>query len=89
MRRNILALSIAMGLAASMGSAIAGQSQLTVKHGYSQPRLAPPATRQASRTHSAHSPFGYPSGPGWTCAQVKRMARKARNVRRNRRAHRG
>jgi hypothetical protein len=28
-------------------------------------------------------------GPGWTHAQVKRMAKKRRNVLRNRRAHRG
>lgn len=28
------------------------------------------------------------AGPGWTFAQVKRMARKRRNVQRNRRAHR-
>jgi hypothetical protein len=28
-------------------------------------------------------------GPGWTFAQVKRMAKKRRNVLRNRRAHRG
>lgn len=31
----------------------------------------------------------YPQGPGWTIAQVKRMARKKRNQARNRRAHRG
>jgi hypothetical protein len=28
-------------------------------------------------------------GPGWSHAYVKRMARKRRNVLRNRRAHRG
>lgn len=31
----------------------------------------------------------YPQGPGWTVAQVKRMAKKKRNQARNRRAHRG
>ena len=31
---------------------------------------------------------GYQNGPGWTQAQVQRRARKARNVRRNRLAHR-
>jgi hypothetical protein len=30
----------------------------------------------------------YLRGPGWTQAKVKRMARKRRNVLRNRRAHR-
>lgn len=29
------------------------------------------------------------SGPGWTAAQVKRMAKKRRNQVRNRKAHRG
>ena len=29
------------------------------------------------------------SGPGWTAAQVKRMAKKRRNRARNRKAHRG
>lgn len=33
--------------------------------------------------------WGYTNGPGWSHAQVKRMAKKRRNVMRNRRAHRG
>ena len=87
--KRLIAMAIASGLTASIGSAITGQNELMVKHGYAQPRLAPPATRRGSRTQSAESPFGYPSGPGWTAAQVKRMAKKRRNQNRNRKAHRG
>ena len=35
------------------------------------------------------APTSYRRGPGWTYAQVKRMAKKKRNVVKNRRAHRG
>lgn len=85
-----IALAIASGLMASIGSAITGQHELMVKHGYAQPRLAPPATRRESRTRSAGSLFfGYKTGPGWTAAHVKRMAKKRKNQIRNRRAHRG
>jgi hypothetical protein len=38
--------------------------------------------------HGTPHRASYPNGPGWTQAQVKRMARKRRNVARNRRAHR-
>jgi hypothetical protein len=31
----------------------------------------------------------FPNGPGWTHAHVGRMARKRRNQKRNKRAHRG
>lgn len=31
----------------------------------------------------------YKKGPGWTVAQVKRMARKSRNKARNKAAHKG
>jgi hypothetical protein len=31
----------------------------------------------------------YPNGPGWSIRQVKRMAKKKRNVAKNRRNHRG
>lgn len=33
--------------------------------------------------------FGYPDGPGWSNRHVKRMADKARNIKRNRNAHKG
>lgn len=88
MRGRILAMCLAAGLASSVGSALGGRYELTMQGNYSEASLAPPATKRASRTHSAHSPFGYPHGPGWTVARVKRMALKARNQRRNRLAHR-
>jgi len=89
MRNRLLAVAIAAGLSASMGSVLAGQSELGLVHSVSAPRLAPPATRRASSTHSAYvSPWGYASGPGWSCAQVKRMAKKRRNQARNKSAHR-
>jgi hypothetical protein len=34
---------------------------------------------RVSSTISPDSPYGYPNGPGWTCAHVKRMATKRRN----------
>ena len=33
--------------------------------------------------------FTYPNGPGWSAAHVKRLARKARNVRRHKAACKG
>lgn len=42
-----------------------------------------PARRRRGALHV--SEWGYPSGPGWTHAQVKRMAKKRRNQIRHRR----
>lgn len=33
--------------------------------------------------------FNYPTGPGWSNRQVKRMATKRRNQARNKKSHRG
>lgn len=38
-----------------------------------------------SSTISPDSPYGYPNGPGWSAAHVKRMALKKRNRARNKR----
>jgi len=46
----------------------------------SESRAAFEAWRRTTRRQ------GYPNGPGWTQAQVQRMARKRRNVKANRRA---
>lgn len=51
--------------------------------------VAPPKTKAASRTVQWCSPWGHRSGPGWSFAHVKRMAKKRRNQLRNRRAHGG
>lgn len=40
---------------------------------------------RVSSTISPDSPFGYPSGTGWSAAHVKRMALKKRNRARNKR----
>lgn len=47
------------------------------------------AARLMHRAATSGTKHSYPNGPGWTVAQVQRMARKKRNVARNRRAHRG
>lgn len=40
------------------------------------------------RTGDKYTPVSsYPNGPGWTQAKVKRMAKKRRNVLRNRKNH--
>lgn len=49
----------------------------------------PQATKRIRTGTSSHSPGSYPDGPGWGHAKVKRMARKARNVKANLRNHRG
>lgn len=45
-------------------------------------------TNWGNLTWRSRRPPGYPRG-GWSVRQGQRMARKARNVARNRRAHRG
>lgn len=44
-------------------------------------RITPDARAAWTKSHRC--------GPGWTCRQVQRMARKRRNRTRNKRAHRG
>lgn len=90
MRNKLLAAAMIASIAGvqdAVGS-LAGQSSLGIVQSVSAPKLNPPATRRESRTHSADSPFGYQSGPGWTCAHVRRMAKKQRNQARNKRAAR-
>jgi hypothetical protein len=48
----------------------------------------PQATRRIRTGTSSHGVNSYPNGPGWTHAKVQRMAKKRRNVIRNRKAHR-
>jgi hypothetical protein len=85
MRRNLAALA-AMAIA-GMGVA-AGATQIPAP----VPRSA---VRPEARRRSLFAPAALGRstragrGPGWTHAQVKRMAKKRRNVLRNRRAHRG
>lgn len=51
-------------------------------------RIANPSKNQRKRTEQGIT-FGYITGPGWSNRLVKRMAMKARNIKRNRRAHKG
>lgn len=45
------------------------------------PIVSRPQSSQVRRSTSnpTYTTFGYASGPGWTAAQVKRMAKKRRN----------
>ena len=73
---------ILSALAASLGAANIGPNAAT------QSSIAQPLRRYLTPqrwTGGAYRPT-YHRGPGWTFAQVKRMARKAKNVRRHRAA---
>lgn len=89
MKRHGLILAAAaafvgLGAAASPGGLGVGAPSTSIV----SPQLA--AARRESRTRNlrAGDRFCKP-GPGWTQAQVQRMARKKRNQARNRKAHRG
>lgn len=53
------------------------------------PRATPSKRQKRFGDGALNAAFRYPNGPGWTVAQVKRMAKKKRNVAKNRRNHRG
>lgn len=73
-------IAMAALAATGMASAHAAVSQ-------QQPPAAPRSREQYGPT--ATGALGRRAGRGWTNAQQKRIAKKARNVRRNRAAHRG
>ena len=84
--------SILMGAAMALGFAAAAlPAAAAVGLGGPAIPMRAAATPTANRRISTRSPWAalhrYPNGPGWTYAQVKRMARKKRNQARNRRAH--
>lgn len=77
MRRSPIGLAaLAMSVMAAAGAAADAQTP------------PPSPLRNAFGSFGAYS-GSIKRGPGWTFAQVKRMAKKRRNVLRNRRAHRG
>lgn len=80
MMKRMLALAIA-GLAAS-ANALAGNQLPAVK--VQEPR---PLRAIHTARYNQYS-WSYRRGPGWTVAQVKRMAKKRRNQIKNRRANR-
>lgn len=88
MKRSGLILAAAaaflgLGAAASSGLGV-GAPSLPIVGGMTQ------RERRDSRTKQATSSWVYrKGGPGWTHAQVQRMARKRKNQARNRKAHRG
>jgi hypothetical protein len=80
MRSNLMLASVIAALQ-SAGHAVVAAADFQ--------SISAPATRRESVTVSpAVGAYGYARGPGWTCAQVKRMATKRRNRARNKRAHR-
>ena len=86
-------MSLGLGSRA-MGLALIGATLGTGSH--FMPALTPPSlVSQRARLPVRHvgrgviMAHGYASGPGWTAAQVKRTAKKRRNVARNKRACRG
>lgn len=80
---------LAVAIAAAAGSGI--QIVPNVPKTKSQPLSIVSRTRRnvATRAHSSYCQFGYHKGPGWTVAKVKRMAKKARNQKRHRKATKG
>jgi len=72
--------------------ALAAALMATASHmaaGVSVTNEAPrPTTRVVRRSAGGAMTRNAGRGPGWSRAQVKRMAKKRRNVIRNRRAHR-
>jgi len=81
MMRKSIGLAVA-AMMASVGMA------MPVQQGVLQERVTVTSTvRQRKGTGFASvSYWNYSSGPGWTVAQVKRMAKKRRNQQRHRKA---
>lgn len=80
-----------LGLAGIIAMASAGLGVAADAATKAVQTIAPASPRAERRRLAASQSWDYYQrrhGPGWSCAQVKRMAKKARNVRRNRRAHR-
>lgn len=78
--------SLILGLAmAALGPLAHGASEiLSVAQTATAPRR-----RQVRAAHSSGGSHVTRTGPGWTAAHVKRMARKARNQRRHKSACKG
>ena len=74
----------------NMEQVIASMGKMTSKLRASlrEPFAARRRANDRGRLGSHRSPVGYPRG-GWSVSHGKRLARKSRNVKANRRAHRG
>lgn len=88
MKRHGLILAAAaaflgLGAAAPGGLGVGAPSMPLVGGGTQQQR------RESRTKQMARAAVYRKTGPGWTHAQVQRMARKRKNQARNRRSHRG
>lgn len=84
MKRMNLALAAAIAMAG-----VAGGSAFEAKATAPRVQITQRQTKRQMLRDAGFGPSYRRRGPGWTQAQVQRMAKKARNVKRNRRAHRG
>lgn len=87
------ALALGAGMSSvstNMGQVIASMEKMTSKLRASirEPFATRRRANDRGRLGSHRSPVGYPRG-GWSVSHGKRLARKSRNVKANRRAHRG
>lgn len=85
LRSILAAAALSMAAAASPGGLGAGMPSSSVV----APRQNPSKRQRRHGDGALRASTSYRRGPGWTIAQVKRMAKKKRNVVKNRRAHRG
>lgn len=78
--------TLALALAAMAGIAAPASHQAVIN-------AAPIIQRKNARRHSGGGGFvaywGYSKGPGWSAAHVQRMAKKRRNILRNKKAKKG
>lgn len=77
-------------MAAALG---AGAMMPIVERGLPTPSVQVQRRRTKAVTSGGYNftigEFNYPTGPGWSNRQVKRMATKRRNQARNKKSHRG
>lgn len=83
LRGLLVAATIAAMGALSPGGVGVGMPGSTVM----SPRATPSKRQQRFGDGALDAARSYRRGPGWTVAQVKRMAKKKRNVAKNRRNH--
>ena len=85
MRRPLALAALGLALAGGMAPPAFSFGQQT---DIRLPKRETPQPRHIGRGHISNLDSNK-SGPGWTAAQVKRMAKKRRNQALNRKAHRG
>lgn len=78
--------SVAIGLLSALGAFASLQPAITRMAPQVQMPVRPVLKR---RSNGFASYWNYRTGPGWSVAQIKRMAKKARNQKRHRKAMKG